>query len=155
LHLRFLISHAGPDDLDVLVSHRQMMWEDIHPELGVTIRRSEKRTRSWIERKLADGRLIGFIARAPDGKVAGSGCVWIREEQPRPTNPRQAVPYLMSVYTEKPYRRRGAARSVVKKALKWCRDNGYERVVLHASDDGRSLYESLGFERTYEMRLRL
>jgi GNAT superfamily N-acetyltransferase len=153
--LRFRVSHAGPDDLDLLVSHRQMMWEDIHPELRARIRRSETLTRNWIERRLADGRLIGFIARTPDGKVAGSCCVWTREEQPRPTNPRQEVPYLMSVYTEKPYRRQGVARSVVKKALKWCRDNRYERVVLHASEEGRSLYESLGFKRTYEMRLRL
>ena len=98
---------------------------------------------------------MGFIAQTPDGKVAGSGCVWIREEQPRPTNPRQEIPYLMSVFTEKPYRRKGAARAVVAKALKWCRDQGYERIILHASDAGRPLYESLGFERTYEMRLKL
>jgi hypothetical protein len=28
-------------------------------------------------------------------------------------------------------------------------------VILHASDDGRQLYESLGFESTNEMRLKV
>jgi hypothetical protein len=37
--------------------------------------------------------------------------------------------------------------------LAWTRSKGIETVVLHASDDGRQLYESLGFLPTNEMRL--
>jgi hypothetical protein len=36
--------------------------------------------------------------------------------------------------------------------LQWAREQGFDRVVLHASDAGRSLYESLGFKSTNEMR---
>jgi len=43
----------------------------------------------------------------------------------------------------------------VESALKWCREHGYDRVVLHASKEGKPLYESLGFEPANEMRFRL
>ena len=104
---------------------------------------------------MSRGKLVGLIARAPDGRVAGSGCIWVREEQPRPTNLSLEVPYLMSMYTEKEFRRRGVARAIVKGALKWCRAHEYERVILHASKQGRPLYEGVGFEPSSEMRLRL
>ena len=38
-------------------------------------------------------------------------------------------------------------------ALDWCRSTGIRAVILDASDEGRSLYESLGFTQTNEMRL--
>jgi hypothetical protein len=37
----------------------------------------------------------------------------------------------------------------------WCRSQGFAGVTLHASDDGRHLYESMGFELSNEMRLKL
>jgi hypothetical protein len=37
----------------------------------------------------------------------------------------------------------------------WCRQQGFVHVSLHASRMGRPLYESLGFEPTTEMRLKL
>jgi len=37
--------------------------------------------------------------------------------------------------------------------IAWCRENGFVSVELHASDEGRGLYEQLGFEATGEMRL--
>ena len=150
----FRISRATKKDIELLVAHRLNMWRDIHPELGPKVDDSEEATRNWIRRKLSKGELIGFIARTNGGRVAGSGCIWIREEQPRPTNPRQKVPYLMSMYTEKEFRRRGAARMIVKHALKWSKDQGYDRLNLHASTEGRPLYESLGFEQTAEMRVK-
>jgi GNAT superfamily N-acetyltransferase len=129
------------------------MWRDIHPEFGAQIDDSAALTRRWIKRKLSEHRLIGIIARSKDGRVAGSGCIWLRDEQPRPTDSHQVVPYLMSMYTEKEFRRKGVARSVLKRALKWCRENQFERVVLHASETGKPLYEEFGFLPTNEMRL--
>jgi ribosomal protein S18 acetylase RimI-like enzyme len=62
---------------------------------------------------------------------------------------------ILNVYTEPEYRRQGIARSLMDAALDWCRANGIASVILHASPDGRSLYESLGFQATNEMRIAL
>jgi hypothetical protein len=39
--------------------------------------------------------------------------------------------------------------------IDWCKREGIARVTLHASEDGRHLYESLGFESSNEIRLKL
>jgi hypothetical protein len=36
--------------------------------------------------------------------------------------------------------------------LDWARRESLDTLVLHASDDGRALYEKLGFVQTNEMR---
>jgi hypothetical protein len=37
--------------------------------------------------------------------------------------------------------------------IAWSREQNLDGLVLHASDDGRALYEQLGFISTTEMRL--
>ncbi len=149
----FKITHAKPGDLELLVDHRLSMWYELRPELRRKIDRSKAYTRRWIRAKLADGELVGFVARASGGRVAGSGCIWLREEVPRPNNPKHVVPYLMSMYTAKEFRMQGVAKEIVKRAVRWSRAHHHERVVLHASDYGKHLYEELGFGPTREMRL--
>jgi GNAT superfamily N-acetyltransferase len=60
----------------------------------------------------------------------------------------------VNVYTEPAYRRQGLARELMKKVMEWCAREGVETVILHASEEGRPLYERLGFEATNEMRLK-
>jgi GNAT superfamily N-acetyltransferase len=62
---------------------------------------------------------------------------------------------ILNVYTNPEYRRRGLARKIMQTIIQWCKREGLARVTLHASDDGRHLYESLGFESSNEMRLKL
>ncbi len=153
--MKFIIQSATPKDIELLVKHRLGMWEDIHPEPESVVPGTEERTREWIKEKLFSGKLIGFIAKTVEGQVAGSGCIWIREHPPLPFSPLLEVPYLMSLYTEKEFRRKGVARLIVEAAIAWCRERGYDRVNLDASEAGRSLYENLGFRPGYSMRLQL
>jgi len=150
----FKLSYAGQGDINLLAEHRKKMWLEIHPEQEKEVRATEKRTRRWIADQLSKGSLIGLVVRTAKGEVVGSGCIWLREEQPRPTSMRLVVPYLMSMYTEKRFRRQGVASLIVNSALKWCRKKNYDRIVLHASKEGRSVYEGIGFEPSNEMRFR-
>lgn len=152
--LSFKLSYAGREEVDLLTKHRMKMWLEIRPDYEKEVRATEKRTRRWIGEKLSEGSLVGLVVRTPDGEVVGSGCIWLREEQPRPSSMRLVVPYLMSMYTVKKFRRLGVASLIVKGALKWCRRRNYDRIILHASKEGRSIYESLGFESSNEMRFR-
>lgn len=60
---------------------------------------------------------------------------------------------ILNVYTEPAHRRSGMARALMQVALEWCAANQVGAVILHASQDGRALYDSLGFTSTNEMRL--
>lgn len=57
------------------------------------------------------------------------------------------------MYTEPGARRRGVAKMLMNAMIGWCRAEGFRSVWLHASDAGRPIYQSLGFEATNEMKL--
>jgi ribosomal protein S18 acetylase RimI-like enzyme len=67
--------------------------------------------------------------------------------------PRRA--YILNVYVYPEHRRRGVARKLMHEMLEWCRAERFTAVALHASVDGRALYDELGFTPTNEMRLQL
>ncbi len=140
-------------DIEILVEHRLNMWKEIFPEKAGDIENSREATRSWITAKLRQKLLIPFVASASDGSLAGSGCLLIKEDQPRPTSKSVYNPYLMSMFTEKQFRNQGVATTITREAMNWCRQHGFDRITLHASSAGRHLYEKLGFEQTNEMRL--
>ena len=154
VNLQFKVSLADSHDIELLVRHRLGMFNDVFPELKTQVQASEGRNRKWINEKLLDGTLVGFIAKTQEGQVAGSGCLWIREQQPRLVSLSLKAPYLMSVYTEEAFRRKGVARLVVQNAIAWAKENGYDGISLHASETGKLLYESLCFQPTNEMRLK-
>ncbi len=151
------IFFATNEDIELLTKHRLEMWQDIlnSNEEMATVDRNEERTHNWIKEKFASGKLIGLIAKTEDGKVAGSGCIWLREEQPRPMSTLVEAPYLLSIYTEKRFRKKGVAKLIVQTAIAWSRENGYDRISLHTSDEGKPLYEAFGFQPGREMRLML
>ncbi len=152
--MQFEVLMATIDDLELLVRHRLRMFDDVFPELIDKVNASEGETRKWIKNKMSADELFGFIAKTPDGKVGGSGCIWMRETQPRPTSSFLREPYLLSMFVENAFRRKGIARLIVQSAIAWAREHGYNSIALHASDAGRPLYKSLGFEQTNEMRLK-
>jgi GNAT superfamily N-acetyltransferase len=151
--MKFTVSYASLDDLELLVRHRLNMHREIFPELEAQVQAGEERTRNWIRAKMEEGKLIGFIAKSMDGQVAGSGCIWLREQQPNPKSTNSDMLYLLSMFTEKTFRRTGAAKKIVEAVFEWCWEHGYDRISLHASEAGKGLCAGFGFEPTSEMRL--
>ena len=101
---------------------------------------------------------VGWLASPSDDLnkiVAGAG-VQLREVPPHPQPDangkidivagRQAI--IQNVYTEPEWRRRGLAGLLIKRIIDWTREQGIQSLVLHASDDGRAVYERLGFIQT-------
>lgn len=149
----YKIYFATKNDVDLLVKHRVNMWIEIRPELKSICDKISNITRNWIEKELSNNRLIGFIVKEESGTVAGSGCIWLTEEQPRFIETQQYSPYLISMYTEESFRRKGIASLIVQNAIDWCRTNGYNMINLQASGQGITVYEHFGFKPTKEMRL--
>jgi GNAT superfamily N-acetyltransferase len=111
-------------------------------------------TRPYLAGALANGSFNAWLA-AIGNRIAGGGAVLI---SPAPAHPydldcRRAT--ILNVYVYPEFRRRGIARSLMQSMIAWCRHNQFHDVSLHASDDGRHLYESMGFQPGNEMRLRL
>ncbi|MCI0330208.1 MAG: GNAT family N-acetyltransferase [candidate division Zixibacteria bacterium] len=143
----------------MLVAHRRGMWFDMGYKNKAELEAADKVYRRWAKPRLKSGKLIGFIVEA-DGRVAGSGCLWLKPVQPVPVPSRPGFkgggqPYLLSMYTEHPFRGKGVATKIVKESVRWAKAKGFPRMTLHASDMGKSIYEKLGFKQTWEMKLEL
>jgi GNAT superfamily N-acetyltransferase len=110
-----------------------------------------------IRAALDDGTYRGWLAMSAEGSVIGGAGVHIKPQLPRITHDGArvatgAVPLVVNVYTEPQWRRRGVARALMRAVMQWAAEAGHDRIVLHASDEGRKLYASLGFAPTNEMR---
>lgn len=144
---------ARGSDVSTLVAHRHRMFSDLGGRSEAAIQRHDRRYRAWVRTRLARGAVVGVIAEDRQGKPVASGCVWFRDEQPRPETTRLRSAYILSMYTAPSARRHGLARAIVRRLVAVVRRRGYGRVGLHASRFGRSIYEAEGFEPTNDMRL--
>jgi GNAT superfamily N-acetyltransferase len=152
------IRRAVLADAPCIGRHRVEMFRDMG-QVPSEQRASELLSASAaaIHAALGDGTYVGWLATSADGTVIGGAGVHIKPQLPRVTADglRVAsgdVPLVVNVYTEPQWRRRGVARALMRAVMQWATERGHDRVVLHASDEGRKLYESLGFGPTNEMR---
>jgi GNAT superfamily N-acetyltransferase len=54
--------------------------------------------------------------------------------------------YISNMYVEPEYRGKGIGRSLLRKVIETCKKDGIGLILLHASNFGHNLYESMGFE---------
>jgi len=149
----FTIREAGPDDLEIILHHRRSMFRDMGEGTAEELDRMVEIARPGMLRALADGTYRHWLAMDGSGKVAGGGGVLLSPWPANPRDPCSERAVILNVYTEPEFRRRGVARLVMQTILGWVRARGLSSVNLHASDEGRHLYETLGFQPTNEMRL--
>lgn len=157
----FLVRRARIDDAAVIARHRARMFQDMGDISAESFDDFVAASQEWTERALASGEYIGWLAastKTPDIVVAGAG-VQLRKVPPHPCRPprdgafaqgRHAI--VINVFTEPEWRNRGVALLLMEELLRWAREEKLDRLVLHASDQARSLYERMGFIATNEMR---
>src|SRR5215467_6159837 len=151
----FAIRRASTADLDTLVGHRRAMFHDMGYHDDVALNSMSARFRVWLLERMNSGDYQAWLACAPDGSIAAGAGLWLMDWPPHMIGQGVRRGNILNVYTSESFRRRGLARWLMEAALLWCRENHVDTVILHASPSGRSLYESMGFTPTNEMRLRL
>ena len=151
----FPLRIATVTDIPTLVRHRRMMWCDMGHGNAAGLDQMELAAREYFSKAIVDGSYQGFLATNDAGEVVGGGGIVI---SPWPGSFDQKLPrraMILNMYVERAYRRRGIARSLMEAMIDWCRREEFAYVGLHASDEGRPLYEKLGFRPTNELRLEL
>jgi GNAT superfamily N-acetyltransferase len=160
---QFSIRLASAADADVIAEHRARMFDEmgqVQPGAFETLRaKSRERLRDLLQR----GEYIGWLAiptERPD-VIAGGAGVQCRQVLPHPllranqwegvADGRHAI--IINVFTEPEWRHQGVAMLLLERIIQWARAERLDRLVLHASEAGRPLYERLGFVGTTEMRL--
>lgn len=135
--------------------HRCSMFFDMGYRDEAALAAMKATSEPFFAKGLANGSYVGWLAENPLKQVIAGGGLIVFEYHSSPTDPFPKRPVIVNMYTEPEYRRRGIARELMETMVDWCRNEGFGSVLLHASEDGRRLYESLGFKPTNEMRLML
>jgi GNAT superfamily N-acetyltransferase len=108
---------------------------------------------------LHSGEYIGWLGCLTDtpGKVVAGAGVQLRRVLPHPANEHAFAEgrhgLIINVFTEPEWRRQGIGELLMKEIIQWSKEEKLDRLVLHASEHGKKLYQRLGFVLTNEMRL--
>jgi len=154
----FRIRLATAADANTIAWHRACMFQDMGDVSADAFETLRSKARACIEEWLERGGYVGWLvstADEPETIVGGAG-VQLQPILPRPLSPsaigegRQGT--IVNVFTEPEWRRRGIAGLLIKEIIAWSRREHLDRLLLHASAEGRSLYERLGFVANNEMR---
>jgi GNAT superfamily N-acetyltransferase len=156
----FAVREAATSDIPALAHHRAAMFRD----MGLLAPDSEApliaATADYLREAMPRGEYLAWVAwssAASDGIIGGVG-VQLRSILPRPRVGDHGLEHgpeaiVLGMYVEPAWRRRGVGEALMRSLLAALAERKIRQIVLHASDDGRYLYERLGFVPTNEMRL--
>ncbi len=151
----FTIRQATLADAPIIVTHRRRMFEDMGRDDTAMLDAQDIQFAVWLRERLENGRYHGWLVEDAAGSVVAGAGVWLLDWPPGPSGLGPYRGYILNVYTEPAARRRGLARRLVQACMAWCQAQGITIVSLHASDQGRPVYERLGFRPTNELRLEI
>lgn len=149
----YLIKSASLADAELLAEQRTRIYKDIINPADINIFRQS--TTNVYKNLLDKNELFAWFIEFESKAVAGAGLI-IKNLLPNTTNPKGCTgAFIVQLYTEPAYRRRGFAKLLMNTIMEWCRNQNIERVTLQATADGIPLYKTFGFTSTKEMRLDL
>jgi len=138
-------------DAALITAHRRAMFASMPNPHDETLDTMSRAFEPWVRGRMVEGKYLGWITES-DGHVAGSAGLLIVDWPPHPLHPESSHrAYLLNVFVEPEFRKRGLAHSLIEQCLAEARKRGIRVVTLHSSDAGRPVYEGLGFHATSEM----
>jgi GNAT superfamily N-acetyltransferase len=99
---------------------------------------------TWAQSRLDAGAYLGWVAEDGGQVVAGAGAVLL-DWGPSRGDPTALRARVVNVFTEPAWRRRGLAKALVARVLDQSAALGIKTFSLASTDEGASLYASLGF----------
>ncbi|MFW9850930.1 MAG: GNAT family N-acetyltransferase [Candidatus Thorarchaeota archaeon] len=148
-----MIVRATHEHIEWIVRHRIEMFRS----MGWTeedLLNTEEVTRSFLENEWTDNPEILLDVEADE--ILGGVAINYSVRLPDNRNPTGKCAYVMNMYVEEEYRKKGIATKLMEEVLKICRGKSVGKVSLHATDMGERIYTKIGFKKSdnfYEVYL--
>lgn len=145
---------ATPEDIDILVKTRTEVLRAANKLCADTdMSEVERQSYRYYQKALCDGSHIAYLV-FDENCCIGTGGVSFFQVMPTWHNPSGNRAYIMNMYTDPKYRRKGIACKTLDMLVKDARSKGISSISLEATDMGRPLYEKYGFVKmNHEMEL--
>ncbi|MBS7621220.1 GNAT family N-acetyltransferase [Candidatus Bathyarchaeota archaeon] len=146
------IRHAAEEDLQEIVRLSKKLGRDESArDSMISPLPSEFQSPSWILKNIKSEKAVVLVGEI-EGKIVGYSLGWIGQ----PWAYKGKRGYICDCFVEKPYRRRGIGKALIKAMLEWFIDKGVECVeadVYSNNVQSLKLFKKLGFKEIFK-RLR-
>lgn len=150
------IRPAEPRDIATVVDFRSRMFRELGWTDEARLEEVAPLASGYLREQFASGGCTGFAAESSATGIAETVATVVVVWQSVPPSPRNLAgkqAYILGMYVMPEFRRRGLARALMEAAVECATEAGVPLITLHASDQGRLLYEQMGFHAAPEMRL--
>jgi GNAT superfamily N-acetyltransferase len=151
------IRPAEAADIPAVVDFRSRMFRELGWTDEARLEAVAPLAEQYLAEQFASGGCSGFVAEATEGDgdsaVVGTVVLVWQRVPPSVRNLAGLQAYALGMYVLPEFRRRGIARTLMTRVVECATEHGAPIVTLHASDEGRPLYDTLGFVASREMRL--
>lgn len=141
LHSLRKCSHA---DMETIVKLRVEFLKEaglVKDEKDINVLKNE--IRDFVTKHL--NKDLHFWFAEVENEAAAAGAVSIWNKLPVKAGSNSKVAYFSNMYTCPEYRKRGIASSLMKHILGFLKEEGVQKAMLHALEDGKGVYKKLGF----------
>lgn len=143
--MKLLYKKATIEDIDLLTKTRiEVLRAANKLSDDVDMSEVEKQSYEYYKRALLDGSHTAYLV-FDEQKIVGTGGVSYFQVMPTYHNPSGLKAYIMNMYTNPEYRRRGIAIETLRLLVEDAKEKGISAISLEATDMGRPLYEKFGF----------
>jgi ribosomal protein S18 acetylase RimI-like enzyme len=136
---------ANTNDIRILVEQRIIFLKEIQ---GIPSQELEYKLRQSLEKyfnvSIKNETFISWMAEYEQVPVGFSGMV-IRKQAGNFRVPNGKTGYILNMYTAKEFRRLGIGTVLFEKLIEEARRKNLDKIDLHASKEGESLYRRFGF----------
>ncbi|MBS4686350.1 GNAT family N-acetyltransferase [Aeromonas sobria] len=145
-----IIRQARAADIPALVELRMRLFCEVgeldHPQADPVLWQA---TADYFTRAAGDESAFSWLAEADKqegGKqIVAAGTLALFVRPPYPGNLAGVEGYLLNMYTLPEWRQQGLATALLDAITAYAKARELGKVWLHASDEGRPLYERIGF----------
>ena len=143
--MNLLYKRATIEDIDMLTKTRIRVLSAANSlSDDIDMNEVEKQSYDYYGRALRDDTHIAYLV-FDEKRFVGSGGVSFFQVMPTYHNVSGKKAYIMNIYTEPAYRRRGIAYKILDLLVSDVRSKGITSISLEATEAGRPLYEKYGF----------
>ena len=140
-----MVRAAQAADIPALVALRMALF----CEVGELARPDEdpalwQATLAYFTRAMEEGSARSWLVEV-EGEAVACGTLALFVRPPYPGNLAGREAYLLNMYTLPAWRKRGMASALLDAMAAHAREQRLGKLWLHASEQGRPLYERLGF----------
>ena len=137
---------ATLDDIELLINVRIDFLRDAG---NITTNEEEKLMRKsneeFLKEVLINGSYVQWLA-LESNKIVATSSVSFYKLPPHRLMPSGKTAYIANIYTYLEYRKQGIAYKLLSLSVEEAKNYGCDRVTLHATDMGKTIYEKFGFK---------